>query len=169
MGEVTPLVSRTNAEWQPASAASSNHDMQQRRRIQQISNNHQVDTHHRNGFYHNSPQSNDDNDEEYTYEFVPNHHQDTKKGNRPSLQRRVWQSVHQLWSQAIGLVPIVRGQVRARTADCQDDARLSCSPLDHGAAALSHDGTEYYEDTFNDESWACSMGTREAVRFAMRV
>ena len=166
MGEVTPLVSRTNAEWQPASASnSSNNDMQQRRRTQQNNNQQQNATHHHNGFYHNSPQNNDTNDDEYTYEFVDHRH--ANKGNnnsRSPLHRRAWQTVQQVWSQTMGMLPIVRGQVRARSADyCQDDptSRLSCSPLattDH-----SHDGTEYYEDTYNDESWACSMGTREAV------
>ena len=167
MGEVTPLVSRTNAEWQPASANKNDNDMQQRRRMQQ-QHQQQHATHHHNGFYHNSPQSNDTNeDEEFDYEFVDHRHannnnNNNKGNNHHRRHRRLWQTVQQVWSHTLGMLPIVRGQVRARTADyCQDDPRrLSCSPLEQSS---SHDGTEYYEDTYNDESWACSLGTREAV------
>ena len=49
-------------------------------------------------------------------------------------------------------LPIVRGRVAARAADCSVE-NSDCS----------HPGQEYYEDTYNDESWSCTFGTHEEV------
>ena len=145
LGEVTPLVPRSNAEWQPA---SGNDNPASRRRHQSLNDFHNNHHHHPHDF-------GDD------YEFVDR--DDARKGaSRHTRRQRLWGGFRRLVSSVAGRIPILRGQVRARTAEYAIlDPTTTCSPL---GEAQHEQQQMFYEDTYNDESWACSFGTREDVR-----
>jgi hypothetical protein len=62
------------------------------------------------------------------------------------------------------MTPVVKGQVLARTADCHSgDEDLAPMNFKCHTTPSREDERLYYMDTFNDESWGCSFGTREHV------
>lgn len=145
LGEFTPLVPGSGGNGHPHNHHSNHHP-----HTQYFPGNNNDNLSRRRHYPNNGFPPHDGNyDDESSYD-------EAIKG---SDRRTYWSRMKE---ELANMLPVFRGKMRATAADCQDDeqkANFTCKPI----SSTEEEGRLFYMDTFNDEPWACSFGTREHV------